>query len=111
MAYRMNSINSELQFRLLYPYNAPQRACWPCREVKKKKADLIKIATELGMENTSGTIPERVPHIQEHLRAHQELAADPKFQKLFMIQPGAAERNCYETVRNYDINGNKMRVA
>jgi hypothetical protein len=58
----------------------------------RKKADLIEIATELGMENTSGTIPELVTRIQEHLRAHQELAADPKFQKLFMYRPGAAER-------------------
>lgn len=33
---------------------------------------------------------ELVSRIKEYLQAHQELAADPKFQKLFMYRPGAA---------------------
>ena len=56
----------------------------------RKKADLINIANGLGIEST-GTIPELVPCIQEYLKAHQELSADPKFQKLFMYRPGVAE--------------------
>ena len=56
----------------------------------RKKADLIDIANGLGIEST-GTIPELVPRIQEYLKAHQELSANPKFQKLFMYRPGSAE--------------------
>jgi hypothetical protein len=32
-----------------------------------------------------------VPRIQEYLKNHHEIAADPKFQKLFMYRPGAIE--------------------
>jgi hypothetical protein len=55
----------------------------------RRKADLIDIANGLGIANT-GTIPELVSRIKEYLQAHQELTADPKFQKLFMYWPGAA---------------------
>ena len=62
----------------------------------RKKADLIDIANGLGIES-AGTIPVLVSCIQEYLKNHQELAADPKFQKLFMYQPGAAERKQAES--------------
>jgi hypothetical protein len=42
----------------------------------------------MGIKNM-GTIPELVSHIKEYLQAHQELMAGPKFQKLYMYQPGA----------------------
>ena len=49
----------------------------------------MDIANRLGIEST-GTIPVLVPRIQEYLKNHQ-LAANPKFQKLFMYRPGAIE--------------------
>lgn len=55
----------------------------------RRKVDLIDIANGLGIANT-GTISELVPRIKEYLQAHQELAADPKFQKLVVYRPGAA---------------------
>jgi hypothetical protein len=56
----------------------------------RKKADLVDIATALGIEYT-GTIRELVPRIQGHLKAHQELVTQSQFQRLFMYRPAAAE--------------------
>jgi hypothetical protein len=54
--------------------------------LSRKKQDLVNIAEALGMANTSGTIKELVPCIQQYLTDHQELSGEPKFSRLFMYQ-------------------------